>query len=94
LFDQLPGQLRPARAWHDDVSQEYVDGLIRFDESKGLILFSHSPEHPKTMDFECSKSCPSPDSEHVWMKLLTVWAASGLSVAVSRHDRKLRTQTT
>jgi len=31
---------------------------------------SHSPEHPKTTIFECSKSCPSPNSEDVWMKML------------------------
>src|ERR1700686_5004887 len=31
---------------------------------------SHSPEHPKTMDFECSKSCPSPNSEDVWMTVV------------------------
>ena len=31
---------------------------------------SRSPEHPKTMDFECSKSYPSPNSEDVWMKML------------------------
>src|SRR4030088_1419356 len=37
LLDQLPGQFRPARARHDDVSQEHVDRLIRLEELKSLV---------------------------------------------------------
>jgi hypothetical protein len=49
---------------------------------------SHSPEHPKTMDFECSKSCPSPNAERVWMK--RVWIKDdefGEILVCSKGDR-------